>query len=206
MTRQLLEKTDSHPYHIAARCLNKDFFPIPLQQVWFIMMRQLKRCHLEHGLGIHAFVLMSNHFHLLCHTPQSNIDQCMHQFMRGTAIDINNRANTKSSLWDGHYRWSLIKSQTHYYQVYRYIYQNPIRAHLVERVEDYQFSTLKRDLPFPLHSNVPVSFCGEEGELIWLNEKYQEEDLSLIKLGLRKSQFDLEKRKLKAFSKLSVPK
>ena len=206
MTRQLLVKTNSHPYHITARCLNKEFFPLPLPQMWFIMMRQLKRCHLENGLGIHAFVLMGNHFHLLCHTPFENIDQCMHQFMRGTSVDVNQRLKSKNSLWDGHYRWSVIRSQTHYFQVYRYIYQNPVRAELVERVEEYQFSSLKRDLPFPLHTNVPISFCGEEGELLWLNEKYQEEDLSLIKLGLRKSQFDLEKRKLKAFNKLSVPK
>jgi putative transposase len=108
-------------------------------------------------------------------------------------------------LWGGRYRWSVIESQTHYYQVYRYIYQNPIRAKLVNKVEDYQFSTLRKDLPFPLHSNVPMSFCGEEGELLWLNEKYQDEDLDLIKLGLRKTYFDLEKRKLKAFNKLSVP-
>ena len=206
MTRQLLIKTETHPYHITSRCNNKEFFPIPLLHVWYIMMRQLKRCHTEHGLGIHAFVLMGNHFHLLCHTPKANIDQCMHQFLRNTAVEINDRAQIMNHLWGGRYRWSVIESQTHYYQVYRYIYQNPIRAKLVNKVEEYQFSTLRKDLPFPLHSNVPMSFCGEEGELLWLNEKYQDEDLDLIKLGLRKTYFDLEKRKLKAFNKLSVPK
>ena len=90
-------------------------------------------------------------------------------------------------------------------QVYRYIYQNPIRAHLVSKVQDYPFTTLVPNLPFPLHSCVPMSFAGHEGEILWLNEKYEEEDLELIKSGLRKAQFDLNKRKLKAFNKLSVP-
>lgn len=111
----------------------------------------------------------------------------------------------ENHLWSGRYRWSMIDSQRHYYQVYRYIYQNPIRAGIVSRVQDYPWTTLRKDLPFPLHSNIPMTFCGEEGELIWLNEKYEEEDLALIKLGLRKHQFDLDKRRFKAFNKLSVP-
>lgn len=205
MAKPLLIHSDHHPYHITARCSDKDFFPLPLSDVWHIMMRRLKHCSSQQSLAIHAFVLMGNHFHLLCHTPQSNIDECMHSFMRGVGLDIGRKLETQNYLWGGRYRWSLIDSQRHYYQVYRYIYQNPIRAGLVKRVEDYSFSTLKRDVPFPLHSTVPMSFGGQEGELLWLNEKYEEEDLKLIKLGLRKSQFDVDKRKFKAFSKLSIP-
>jgi putative transposase len=129
----------------------------------------------------------------------------MHAFLRTVSVEINIRAKTINHVWGGRYRWSLIDSQRHYYQVYRYIYQNPIRAGLVRRVEDYQFSTLNKELPFPLHSNIAMSFGGEEGELIWLNEKYESEDIDLIKSGLRKSQFDLNKRKLKAFEKLTLP-
>jgi hypothetical protein len=50
-----------------------------------------------------------------------------------------------------------------------------------------------------------MTFCGEEGERLWLNERYEAEDLELIKLGLKKQQFDLDKRRFKAFNKLSVP-
>ena len=205
MPRPLLIKSDIHPYHITSRCNNKEFFPLPLEEIWPIMMRQLKRCQVERSLCIHAFVLMGNHFHLLCHTPLSNIDECMHSFLRSVSVEINRRAQTENHLWGGRYRWSLINSQRHYYQVYRYIYQNPLRAKLVARVEDYPWSTLRHDLPFPLHSNIPMTFCGEEGERLWLNERYEAEDLELIKLGLKKQQFDLDKRRFKAFNKLSVP-
>lgn len=205
MPRQLLVKSETHPYHITSRCNNKEFFPLPLSEVWEIMLAQLKRCHVEHSMGIHAFVLMGNHFHLLCHTPKANIDECMHSFLRMVSIIVNRRASSVNHLWGGRYRWSLIDSQRHYYQVYRYIFQNPIRAGIANRVENYPYSTLRKDLPFPLHSNVSMSFCGEEGELLWLNEKYDNEDVALIKSGLRKYQFDLNKKKLKAFNKLSAP-
>ena len=206
MPRALLIRSDLHPYHITNRCFNKEFFPLPLKEVWEIMLKHLKRIHEEHGLAIHAFVLMGNHFHLLCHTPRANIDLVMQVFLRGTAMEILRKSEHADHLWDGRYKWSLIDSQTHYYQVYRYILQNPLRAKIVSKVEEYPFSTVKTEVPFPLHSFVPMSFGGQEGELLWLNELYHSEDLALIRLGLRKYQFDINRRKLKAFNKLSQPK
>ena len=205
MPRPLLIRSETHPYHVTSRCNNKEFFPIPLEDVWGIMIAQLKLEVIEQSLGVHAFVLMGNHFHLLCHTPNGNLDQIMQRFLRSTSIKINMKSNMINHVWGGRYKWSLIESQTHYFQVYRYIYQNPTRVGICERVEDYPYSTL-RPCPLPIHSFIPFSFGGLEGELLWLNEKYEKEDQELIKLGLRKSQFDVSQRKLKAFNKLSLPK
>jgi putative transposase len=205
MPRALLIRSNHHPYHITSRCQDKNFFTLPLEEVWQIMTTLLGRAHREHQLAIHAFVLMGNHFHLLCHTPKGNIDECMHFLLRLTTVEINRRSCQKNQLWHGRYRWSLIDSNRHYYQVYRYLYQNPLRASLVTRVEDYPFSTLRQDIPFPLHSSLPMTFGGSKGELLWLNEKFERQEIGLIKLGLRKSQFSLQKRKLKALSQLSLP-
>jgi putative transposase len=109
------------------------------------------------------------------------------------------KAQSINHLWGGRYRWSLIQAQSYYYQVYRYIFQNPVRANLVKRVEQYQFSSLKEEVPFPLHTFIPMSFGGLEGEIQWLNQHYDEEDRQLIKLGLRKNQFDINRKKQKAF-------
>lgn len=204
MPRPYFVPSDTHPYHVTARCNNQEFFPLPLSEVWGIMIRQLEHLHKEHKLAIHAFVLMGNHFHLLCHTPQADLDQIMQKFMRSVSMTITRRARSQNHLWGGRYRWSIIESQTHYYQVYRYIYQNPLRARIVSKVEDYPYSTLK-PVPFPVHSFVPLSFAGMEGELLWLNERYDQEDVELIKLGLRRHQFDVSRRKIKAFNRLSLP-
>jgi putative transposase len=205
MPRSSLLRSDHHPYHITSRCNNKEFFTLPLPVVWSIMMKRLKETHQKHDLAIHAFVLMGNHFHLLCHTPRSNIDTCMHFFLRSTSLDINRSSKTINHLWGGRYRWTLIDSQRYYFQVYRYLFQNPLRAGIVSKVEDYPYSTLKGEMPFPLHSFVPLSFGGHEGELLWLNQRFEDEDQELIRLGLRRTQFDLNKKKLKAFERLSPP-
>jgi putative transposase len=205
MPRALLIRSDTHPYHVVARCNNKVFFPIPLDTVWSLMLKELKTCHEDHHLAIHAFVLMGNHFHLLCHTPKANLDQIMQRFLRQTSIKINSKRTGINHLWGNRYKWSLIQSQNHYYQVYRYIFQNPLRANICKRVEDYPYSSL-HDFPIPLHSWIPFTFGGEEGELAWLNERYDKEDEDLIRLGLKHCQFDVNKRQIKAFNKLSIPK
>ncbi len=204
MPRPLLIRSETHPYHVTSRSNNKEFFPIPISKVWEIMIKELKDASKEHSLAVHAFVLMGNHFHLLCHTPKGNLDEIMRDLLRNTTKQIHLRAGQQNHLWGGKYKWSIIESQTHYFQVYRYIYQNPLRAGLCRRVEDYPYSTLK-DVPIPLHTFVPMSFAGREGELHWLNEKYDSEDEALIKLGLRKQQFDVSQKKLKAFNRLSLP-
>lgn len=201
MPRALLVRSETHPYHVTSRCNNKEFFPIPLQEVWEIMIMQLQIEIKEHQLAVHAFVLMGNHFHLLCRTPKGNLDQIMHRFLRMTSVRINYRKKSINHLWGGRYKWSLIHSQTHYFQVYRYIFQNPVRAKICGRVEDYLFTTL-RPCPFPLHSFIPMSFGGVTGELVWLNQIYKEEDLEIIKLGLKKHQFEVSKRNQNHFNKL----
>lgn len=197
MPRPLLIRSETHPYHVTSRSNNKDFFPIPLQEVWEIMLSLLKVEMKEQKLEVHAFVLMGNHFHLLCHTPNANLDQIMQRFLRQTSVKISARSKTMNHLWGGRYKWSLIESKPYYLQVYRYIYQNPIRAGLCKKVEDYPFTSL-------LNSEL-VLHPPSEAEIQWLNEVVKKEDGELIKMGLKKQQFDVNKRKLPAFNKLSVP-
>lgn len=204
MPRPLLIRSETHPYHVSSRCNNKEFFPIPVGDVWPILTKELTDATKKFDLAVHAFVLMGNHFHLLCHTPKGNLDEIMRTLLRNSSIQINAKSGRKNHMWGGNYKWSLIESQTHYFQVYRYIYQNPLRAGLCERVEEYPYSTLQ-NVSFPNHSFIPMSFGGKEGELLWLNERFEREDEEIIKVGLRKSSFDISQRKLKAFNKLSIP-
>jgi putative transposase len=202
MPRPLLIRTDVLPYHVTSRCNNKDFFPIPMENVWKIMLRELKKEIKDNNLCIHAFVLMGNHFHLLCHTPKANLDTIMSRFLRSTSIKINTRGEKINHMWGGRYKWSLIDSQHYYFQVYRYIYQNPLRAGLCETVEDYSFSSLRS-------SNLKIErfFPSQDktSELLWLNERYRAEDQDVIRLGLRKYKFEIAKRKEGDFNELSFP-
>ncbi len=194
MPRPNLVRSDRHPYHITARCNNKQFFPLPLHEMWEIFVSHLYFIHREFGVGIHSFVLMGNHFHLLCHTPQGNIDEVMMRFMKRTSDEVNRRTNSINHLWGTRYKWSVIQAQPYYYQVYKYIYQNPLRAKIVDRAENYPYSTLTQKTPFPLHSFLPFAFGGSKGELIWINDIFKDEQTSAIRAGLKKGNFELSER------------
>jgi putative transposase len=201
MSRPALIRCDAHPYHVVSRCQNQNFFPLHLDEVWQVMIQQLSMATRLHNLAVHAFVLMGNHFHLLCRTPKSNLDLVMNTVLRNSSTIILKKAKTEGPLWGGRYRWSLIENKAHYYQVYRYIYQNPVRAGIVRKVEDWPYSTIKGQAPFPLHSNTAMFFGGEEGERIWLNEIFNKEEQNLIKKGLRHGHFDLNHRKSELLSR-----
>jgi putative transposase len=161
------------PIHVTARNKDKDFFSLPLDDVWKIMLEELLSMSRSYRLAVHAFILMGNHFHLLCHTPLENIDQIMNVFLSRTSQKIPKHS------WDASYKLCLIESHSHYFQVYRYIFQNPLRAKICENVQDYPYSTLKT-VPLPLHSFIPLSFGGVEGEILWLNEHYENADPKMM--------------------------
>ncbi len=206
MPRAPLIRSETHSYHVTARTNNKIFFPLHLSEAWKIFVEELtsvvERCQLR----VHAFVLMDNHFHLLVQTPQANLDVAMQIFMRNTAVKVMARHGGANHLWGGRYKWTLIDSAAYYYQVYRYIYQNPLRAGIVKRVEEYPYSTLHTRVSFPLYNRLALEMGGEVAELLWLNERIESDGEKLIRYGLRRAQFDVNKKKLKAFEKLKWPK
>jgi putative transposase len=193
MPRPPLIRTKHIPYHISSRTKFGEAFPISLEVVWKIMISELRNAQIKHGLAVHAFILMTNHFHLLAHTPKENLDQVMQEFLRNVSLRVFRTIESKQ-LWAPRYKWCLISAYSHYLQVYRYLYQNPVRASLVQKIEDWNFSSLK-EVPFAIHSHVPMSFGGNEGELLWLNKIYSEEERKLIRLGLRRFEFSLAENK-----------
>ncbi len=205
MPRPNLIRSDRHPYHITARCNNKEFFPLPLNQMWEIFMSHLYFIHQEFGVGIHSFVLMGNHFHLLCHTPQGNIDQAMMSFMKRTSDEVNRRTHSINHLWGTRYKWSVIEARPYYYQVYKYIYQNPVRAKIVDKVEKYPYSSLVQKTPFPLHSFLPFAFGGTRGETAWLNDQFENEQQTAIRSGLKKGLFEVNRKSFENLLRITVP-
>jgi putative transposase len=200
MPRSLLLRSETNAYHVSAYSIEKDGFPLPLVEVWRIALLELFRAHATHLLRVHAFVLVKDRFHLICDTPRANLDHIMRDFLRNMSVAMNVHACTKGPRWDGRHRRTLITGEKNYAQIYRYVYQSPIRAGMVDRVEDYPLSTLNVRTTFPIQYWLPGCSLG------WLNQPISTERLQLIELGLRKAQFDVSKRKLRVWEKEWGPK
>lgn len=97
-----------------------------------------KRCHVE----VHAWVLMSNHVHLLC-TPRSEgaLSRMMQSMGRSYVRYFNRQYERSGTLWEGRYKSCLIQEDRYLLEVYRYIELNPVRAGMVADAGDYRWSS-----------------------------------------------------------------
>ncbi len=174
MGRKKLIRTNSGSYHIWARANNKESFPIPIHQCWGIYDHYLNELTKRYRAQIHAFVLMKNHFHLVLSTPDENIDQCMRYFMTQTSKGIGMASGRINHVYGGQYGWTLIECASVYAVIIKYVYRNPIKAKICERVEFYPWSTLTNQTrKHPLVSKPEFQFWIPKDfrEFIgWLNE------------------------------------
>lgn len=81
---------------------------------------------------LHAYVLMSNHFHLLLETPRANLSELMRQFNITYTSHYNRRHGRTGHLYQGRYKSILVDAEAYLTMVSRYIHLNPVRIH-VER-------------------------------------------------------------------------
>jgi REP element-mobilizing transposase RayT len=197
MPRKKFFPTDSFPYHVTARSHNREWFDLPLIDVWDIFSRYLYFITLAYGVRVHSFVLMSNHFHMLITTPNANLDQAMNYLMREVSKAIGRESGKINQVFGGPYHWSVIKNRVYYEFAYKYVYRNPVEASLVRRVENYPYSTLRGilgldPLPFPAFDNMNL-IAHPARCLSWLNSPYPHLDLlDDIRQGLRQREFQIE--------------
>jgi len=144
MPRKKLIRSSIYPYHVTSRSNNKEWFYIPIQDVWGHSYKLLNEGANQFNVQIDAFVLMNNHYHLCIHTPDANIDMFMQFFNKNLGKEISKQAGRINRIFGAPYKWSLIKTDSYYQHVIRYIYQNPLRAGLVQYCRDYPYSDLMK--------------------------------------------------------------
>lgn len=182
------------PYNVGARCINKEWFNIPMDVVWDIMSAQLFFIHHAFKVEILAFVLMSNHFHLILRTPLSNISEVMGWFMRETSRALTRSGNRINQTYGGRHFKSIMMSHNYYLNAYKYLYHNPIHAGLCDNVLDYRYSTLPALLGRQ-RSVIPVKedltlFSDVSGTLDWLNRKPSEENWKAVDRAIHRKIFN----------------
>ncbi|HEX8410317.1 MAG TPA: transposase, partial [Thermoanaerobaculia bacterium] len=95
------------------------------------------------GWSVTAYVLMTNHFHLVIQTPDPNLSRGM-QWLNGTyAAWFNHRHKRTGHLFQGRFHAFLVEKETYFAELLRYVVLNPVRAKMVERPEDYLWSSYR---------------------------------------------------------------
>ena len=190
MPRKPLIRSEHLPYHVTSRSHNKEAFALPIENVWSLALKSFAESHAAHPVEVVSFVLMSNHYHLLLYTPKGNLDLFMYEFNKRLAQSIQRESKNINQVFGGRYKWNLIENKQYFSNCYRYVFQNPVRAGLVYRCEEYRFSTLgctlgKSEFSIPLYDKFGFK---DEYALSWLNERLGESEIGLLRKRLRRSE------------------
>lgn len=102
---------------------------------------------IEHGLeksgcSLHAYVIMTNHFHLLI-TPESKEQLAVFmQAMANRYVRYYNALHKRTgTLWEGRFKSCLVDSDSYLFSLYKYIEMNPVKADMVQDIAEYKWSS-----------------------------------------------------------------
>lgn len=193
MPRRKLIRQNTFPYHVTTRTNNKDWFKIPLCDVWDICKEAFIYSLKRRQVVVHCFVLMGNHYHLLMTTPESNIDEFMKYFNLRLSQLISKESRVINHKFSNRYKWTIVDNQKYLKHVYRYIYQNPVRARLVVNPLEYPYSSLHFTRFESKYFNHQPHFQYYKNKA-WFEERLSEEFNKILKLGLRHKSFSPPKR------------
>ena len=141
MLRRTRQYIPHLPYHVVQRGNNREacFIEPEDYQFYLALWQELA---IKFQSAVHAYCLMTNHIHFLV-TPATDdaISQTMKIVGSRYAQYFNRKYKRTGTLWEGRHKSSLIQSECHLLTCYRYIELNPVRAGMVERPEEYIWSS-----------------------------------------------------------------
>lgn len=185
-----------YPHHVIQRGNNRQaiFATAADYQMLLDLLDENAR---KFGVALHAYVLMTNHFHLLA-TPSTleALPQMMQAVGRRYVRYFNDRQARSGTLWEGRYRSTLIDTERYLLACMAYIDLNPVRAGLVSDPKDYPWSShghhvgLRPDrliTPHPLYwalGNTPFAREAAYAELVAAGISSEQQD-ALTQSALR---------------------
>jgi putative transposase len=130
-------------HHVIQRGNNRSVLFASQSDSVFIL-ECLRNAAAKHGVAVHAYALMKTHIHLLVTpaTPMS-LPKMMQSVGVRFAQYINRQRPRTGALFEGRYRASLIDSERYFLTCTRYIESNAPRAGVVQRPEDYPWSSYR---------------------------------------------------------------
>lgn len=129
------------PHHIIQRGNNKEkvFFEDEDRQKYLELLTKYSN---KWECPILAYCLMNNHVHLLA---RPKIEEALYKTMQGVTLCytqyINRKYEKTGRLWESRYNSCIVDREHYLWAVARYIEQNPKRAKIVKKEEDYPYSS-----------------------------------------------------------------
>ena len=143
MPRPPRQLVDGSYYHLIARGNNRLFvFALPEGFVHFTHL--LGQAKAKYPAQLFHYCLMTNRLHLLVRMESgAELPKFMQFLLLGYSRWYRTKAEYVGHLWQGRYKSPLITQDSYFLECGRYIERNPLRAGIVERTEEYPWSSYR---------------------------------------------------------------
>jgi len=131
------------PQHIIQRGNNKQacFYD---EKDYKVYLDKLKEYSIKYEVEVHAYVLMTNHVHLLMTPKESGgVSRLIQALGRYYVRHFNQTYERTGTLWEGRFKSTLVDSERYFLTVSRYIELNPVRAGMVKHPAEYPWSSFR---------------------------------------------------------------
>ena len=140
MPRIAREKSGSNIYHVMVRGINRqNIFEDDDDRLCF--MKILDYCKEISGFKLYAFVLMSNHIHLLIEPADEPLNTVFTRIETRYAMWFNRKYQRIGYVFQNRYRSEAVETNQYFITVLRYILQNPMKAGMEKRPGTYRWSS-----------------------------------------------------------------
>jgi putative transposase len=147
------------PLHITQRGNNRHncFFTDADYLVYLDLLRQSAAAG---GCRVHAYVLMSNHVHILASPADQSAPGSMMKALGERYVQyVNRRYKRSGTLWEGRFKSCLVQDERYFLVCHRYVELNPVRAGIVTNPALYRWSSHRcnaHSSPDPIITPHPV--------------------------------------------------
>ncbi len=160
------------PQHVIVRGINREAIFYKPEDYEFYLEKLKYACE-QHHCQLHAYVLMTNHIHLLL-TPktEASIGKTIQSVGRYYVQYFNYHYERTGTLWEGRYKATLIDSETYLLTCYRYIELNPVRANMVNHPSEYPWSSYRYNARGEINQNItPYRLYLRQGKTAEVRQK-----------------------------------
>jgi len=171
-------------FHIYNRSINKELlFKTEENYIYFL---KKYRYYFDSEFDTICYCLMPTHFHILVKVKGSETDKIKKKFgvfLRAYTRAFNNKFERNGNLFQQHTKSKIIEEDKYFITLVTYIHQNPIRSGLVEKQEDWKFSSFNdfvgfRNGSLPRYDVVLKGFNSSKKEFYRFSQELVSQDPS----------------------------
>ncbi len=140
MSRQARKQAESGIYHIMLRGIDRQQIFEDMQDD-LVFLQILQECRMLCGYKLYAYCLMGNHVHMLIKVENDPLETIFKRICGRYVYWYNVKYDRIGHLFQDRFRSEPVEDDTYFLTVLRYIHQNPVKAGLCRKLEDYPYSS-----------------------------------------------------------------